>query len=532
MARSAQPAKAYSYLRFSTPEQMKGDSLRRQNEAAHAYCRQHGLELDDALSYRDLGVSAFRGSNAARDAALGQFLYAVEHGVVTQGSYLLVENIDRLSRREAWDALQILQSIVNKGVTVVTLLDRQEYSRERLLREPWCFMTAYGAMIRAHEESATKSRRAKEAYRAAVERARKGDGVVSPKFPSWLAFDAASQQFSAIPARVEIVRRMFRMALEGVGKDSIAEALNREGVPVFGRGKRWHGSYVVKTLNNRAVLGELRPNERKYGPAGERQLVPLGVIKGYYPAIVSKKDFDKVGALAQGTNSPRRGRHAAAPVSNVLGGLARCPKCGEAMTRVNKGANGGVPYLVCTAAKSGAGCSYHTVRYRVVEDAVFSQAADLIGDAPPSNEREKEGAAKLRQLHEEVDAVVNAIAKLTHVAESGRTSATPAAIRERLTELEGELTRLQDEQRTVEQTLASLAPTVVSHRLRELRAALKEPRDIGKANAALRLVVESVTVNYQRGNLEFNWRHGGSSRLVFAWEDAGTKRRGRKPAAE
>src|SRR5262245_23568418 len=30
------PAKAYSYLRFSTPEQLKGDSQRRQLEAARA----------------------------------------------------------------------------------------------------------------------------------------------------------------------------------------------------------------------------------------------------------------------------------------------------------------------------------------------------------------------------------------------------------------------------------------------------------------------------------------------------------------
>ena len=49
--------KAYSYLRFSTPGQLEGDSLRRQTEAARAYAERHGLELSD-LSYRDLGKSA------------------------------------------------------------------------------------------------------------------------------------------------------------------------------------------------------------------------------------------------------------------------------------------------------------------------------------------------------------------------------------------------------------------------------------------------------------------------------------------
>lgn len=37
--------KAYSYIRFSSPEQAKGDSYRRQREAAEAYCQANGLEL-------------------------------------------------------------------------------------------------------------------------------------------------------------------------------------------------------------------------------------------------------------------------------------------------------------------------------------------------------------------------------------------------------------------------------------------------------------------------------------------------------
>ncbi len=52
---------AYSYVRFSTPEQSKGDSLRRQEEKAEAYCQRHGWAMDRTLTLRDLGVSAFRG---------------------------------------------------------------------------------------------------------------------------------------------------------------------------------------------------------------------------------------------------------------------------------------------------------------------------------------------------------------------------------------------------------------------------------------------------------------------------------------
>jgi DNA invertase Pin-like site-specific DNA recombinase len=46
---------AYSYIRFSNPEQAAGDSLRRQTERAAEYCRQRGWKLDVALTLRDLG---------------------------------------------------------------------------------------------------------------------------------------------------------------------------------------------------------------------------------------------------------------------------------------------------------------------------------------------------------------------------------------------------------------------------------------------------------------------------------------------
>lgn len=64
--------KAYSYLRFSTPEQAAGDSRRRQTELAEKFAKAHDLALDDQLTFHDLGVSAFSGANLA--GQLGAFL--------------------------------------------------------------------------------------------------------------------------------------------------------------------------------------------------------------------------------------------------------------------------------------------------------------------------------------------------------------------------------------------------------------------------------------------------------------------------
>ena len=62
--------RAYSYVRMSTDEQLKGDSLRRQMETSAAYAAEHGLELVDESRLQDIGVSAFKGANVADGAWL------------------------------------------------------------------------------------------------------------------------------------------------------------------------------------------------------------------------------------------------------------------------------------------------------------------------------------------------------------------------------------------------------------------------------------------------------------------------------
>ena len=209
----------------------------------------------------------------------------------------VVENLDRLSRQTARAALRTLEDIIDEGITVVTLMDSRQYTAEGIDKDGISLILAILTMMRAHEESATKSRRAKEAFRASVEKARTGQSIVPLKFPGWLKPDATGKKYELIPERVAIVQRIFKLHRRGVGMDSIARTFNREGVPVFADGKRWYGTYILKTLCNRAVLGELHPHEREYRN-GKRHIVALKPIKDYYPRIISNKDFDRASALS------------------------------------------------------------------------------------------------------------------------------------------------------------------------------------------------------------------------------------------
>src|SRR5262245_16854443 len=123
--------RAFSYIRFSTPEQLAGDSLRRQTSLTADYCQRNKLLLDDSLNLRDLGVSAFRGANADTGALSG-FLQAVQAGRVPPGSVLIVENLDRLTRDEVGRALSLFISILDAGIHIVTLKPEVEYTKKSI----------------------------------------------------------------------------------------------------------------------------------------------------------------------------------------------------------------------------------------------------------------------------------------------------------------------------------------------------------------------------------------------------------------
>jgi DNA invertase Pin-like site-specific DNA recombinase len=124
--------KAYSYTRFSSPEQASGDSVRRQMAGTDAWLAGHPeIELDTRLTFADHGRSGFRGQQFS-DGALGRFVDGVRGGAIESGSYLLIENLDRFSRENPMTATSRLFDLANMGITIVTTSDGLEYSADTL----------------------------------------------------------------------------------------------------------------------------------------------------------------------------------------------------------------------------------------------------------------------------------------------------------------------------------------------------------------------------------------------------------------
>ena len=297
--------KAYSYKRFSTPAQAQGDSLRRQTAMAQAWADREGVPLDTELNLTDRGVSAYTGAN--KDVGnLGAFLRAVEDGTVPQGSWLLVENLDRLSREPAFDASYTMQGIIRQGVTVVDLSDGQgrEYNMETLRSDQGLMnlMAMLWSFARGNQESAQKARRVGEAYankRRVFASEQKLTKPYTRRLPAWIRWSDEASDYELIEERTALLRWMFEMADAGMGEYSIAAHLNDTKENTWGAGKwkatHWHRSYIRKLLTNKAAIGVFVPHTvRKVEGQRTKQRIPQVPIAHRFPAAVDRELFERV----------------------------------------------------------------------------------------------------------------------------------------------------------------------------------------------------------------------------------------------
>lgn len=505
--------KVFSYLRFSTPEQALGDSRRRQVEAAQAWAASRGLALDDELS--DEGISGFRGANLTAEAALGSFVRAVDAGLVPEGSILVVESLDRLSRDRLLYAQHLLMSLLLKGITVVSLADGREYSRESVTEQPLELIASLLVFMRANEESDMKARRLRASWEAKRAKAGRDKVRMTSTAPAWLAPEGTG--WAVLEERADVVRRIFRETAEGLGQIAIAKRLTQDGPAPWEGGRVWHRTYVRKILDSPAVIGTLVPHVTERLDGGRRVRRPLPPIEGYYPPIIDAETWARARAQLGTRGAPKglRGRHAAEPVRSLLARLARCPLCDSTMTRVSKGPKGGQGRLVCVTAKAGGQCEYRSVPQAEVEGAIFSQAHTLVDAAPPSSEGEAAARATVRGLEAERWAVEDELDELVRRRRSLTTAerGTRASLYEQL-----ELLRAEHE--AAVQHLVDSGSAVVRNRLNRLAALLAEgpQNDLGEVNRALSEAVTAVTVDYVSGTLRFHWRHSGTSEITYRYD--------------
>lgn len=350
--------KVYSYVRFSHSAQAAGDSLRRQTEKTTRWAKEHGYELDESLTLRDLGVSAYDRTNLRR-GALGLFLAAARDGKVKKGSILAIEALDRLTRAEPLDAFRLLSEIVENGIGIVTVGDGRLYDSNTLNKDLTSLMLAAVMLVRGHEESERKSTQLKDHY---AHRRASGAGRIGHVPPAWIVPEgdgwALHQQHS------KTVLDIFEGAAKGLGANVLARLFNEENRDQMSNrpGQGWQPNRISKILRNKVVIGEYQPHIMD----GEA-MIPAGApLQNHYPSAVPTELFWRVQALL--TERAPKGRRTDGGYRNIFSGILRCGYCGETMALDKKGGQDVIKffYFRCTSKKISVATCESSISYKTL----------------------------------------------------------------------------------------------------------------------------------------------------------------------
>ncbi|MEP1445557.1 MAG: recombinase family protein [Paraglaciecola sp.] len=424
----------YSYIRFSTIEQAKGHSLSRQLTYAKKVADEKGIELDESLTMKDLGLSAFHKTNIKR-GALGLFLEAIDQGKVPAGSILVIESLDRISRAAPIESQGIVAQIINADITVITAVDGKEYNKDTIKKNPMDLVYIVIVLIRANEESESKSIRVRAAYKKQCENwleGIRGFRVKCGKAPKWVRWDEDIKAFVFEPREKKIMLRKVEHFKKGLGGLRIAELINEE----FGKGTVHHtGANVYKEVKRRSLIGELNTK------VGDKDYV----LKGYYPPLMTENEFN---SLVSDSNKRGATKHSQKFVG-ILSGIDvfKCACCGNSVgSHVTYRGLGiedvptGNKRYGCVEARRNNNCLMKsTVQLDVVESVVALFCQDrvnlrriLLQDSDKEELREQENKlnSKLKELQKNIESLMNTLLVL-----DGK---PPQAIADKIKQLESE----------------------------------------------------------------------------------------------
>ncbi len=494
---------AISYLRFSTPEQSRGDSLRRQNALRDDWLARHPhIRLDTDLTLEDKGVSGFTGEhrNNPDRYALAALLKLVENGVrVKPGTHLIVESLDRLTREDTLPALSLALNLIQAGIIIVQLLPvEMVYDKNA---SPFQLMMMIMELSRGHSESAMKAERVGGAWHEKRTRARKGEKqketkrmgdnslVLTARLPAWLELKDGKPV--PIPERKVAVQRIFTLAANGHGYTSIIQKLAEEGIKHFGEhevkeGKkrsqfagRWTLPYIARILSDRRVLGEYQPRTKKKQPDGDP-------IPNYYPPVVTPDEFKAAHAgialrrKGGGRVKGRISKH----VNIFVGLLINARNHDDTYVAAYKGNQ---PVYVSALSNEGQGPAY-SFTIEIFDTAILRCLREL--DPTTILDTKPDPTHLLRGQRE---AIASKIEKLSAELEEGDIPAIARVIRKLTDELKVIDAKLEEAE------LAAINP--VESRWRDMKELLDvmstaaDKRDIRiRLRAALRAIIDRIYV--------------------------------------
>ena len=289
---------------------------------------------------------------------------------------LVIKDFSRFSRRNSRGLVE-LEDLRDAGVRIISIGDGIDFPND----DDWLkiqFQFLINEMPVTDTSKKVKS----------VIRRRQEDGRWICAAPYGYIVNK-KQQFEVVPVEAEIVRRIYRMYIDGWGYKKIANSLTDEGIPTPRMAERerkiaegedyrrsvksaWSIATVQGILDNDFYIGTLRQGKYTRAKINGRDIlrdeVEQIVIENHHQPIMDYRTFAAVRALRE-----KRAKYNYRGVKineNVYSGFLECGDCGAPMFAL--GRRDLKPAYTCgTYHRRGtAGCTTHHIRVDKLDELV------------------------------------------------------------------------------------------------------------------------------------------------------------------
>ena len=320
---------------------------------------------------------------------------------------LVVKDFSRFSRRNSRGLVE-LEDLRDAGVRIISIGDNIDFPND----DDW-LKIQFQFLLNEMPVTDT-SRKVKS-----VIRRRQEDGKWICAAPYGYIVNK-QQQFEVVPVEADVIRRIYRLYIDGWGYKRIANALTDEGVPTPRMSERerkvaegedyrrsvknaWSIVTVQGILDNDFYIGTLR--QGKYhrakinGRDVKRDEVEQIVIENHHQPIIDYRTFATVRALRE-----KRAKYNYRGVKindNVYSGFLECGDCGAPMFAL--GRRDLKPAYTCgTYHRRGtAGCTTHHIRVDKLDELVKlyvkkvrDNSAEMLAELNAEIAREPEDVAE------------------------------------------------------------------------------------------------------------------------------------------
>lgn len=363
--------KIAGYCRISVDEELDRDNTSIENQKAIiSDFVEHKFPGAELIFYEDRDRSGYTFEQREGYQAMRRELMAHRLDI------LVIKDFSRFSRRNSRGLVE-LEDLRDAGVRIISIGDGIDFPND----DDWLkiqFQFLINEMPVTDTSKKVKS----------VIRRRQEDGRWICAAPYGYIVNK-KQQFEVVPVEAEIVRRIYRMYIDGWGYKKIANTLTDEGIPTPRMAERerkiaegeeyrrsvksaWSIATVQGILDNDFYIGTLRQGKYQRAKINGRDVkrdeVEQIVIENHHQPIIDYRTFATVRALRE-----KRAKYNYRGVKineNVYSGFLECGDCGAPMFAL--GRRDLKPAYTCgTYHRRGtAGCTTHHIRVDKLDELV------------------------------------------------------------------------------------------------------------------------------------------------------------------